>query len=711
MSSLSLMPRSSSPIDINNSSSCRSRYRFLTYGIVIILMLCAASAHAELVSSSEADLVGQNWITSITSLNGDWAGDIAAKVASSEDIYLTDTLVARVYAVAPSGYIVVPTLRELPPVVAYSEESSFDINAEDGFCSMVREVLNHRVRLFVQAYGSLDQRQDDFDLQLFGSSNQSEWNRFAVTPEEFATNHLRGGASAQTVGPLLTTSWHQGYPYNLLCPMGDGGRCVVGCVATATAQIMAYWNWPTAGVGHTNYYWSGDQSCDGNTPGMTLDAEYSDLYDWNNIVDDCNGGCNQAQMDALSELCYEVGVAFEMNYGKCGSGAYTSYAQYVFANYFRYDQSITRRDRDNYSPEPWFEFVQEEIDAGRPIQYRIQSHSIVCDGWQLVGETKQYHMNYGWNDSHNAWYTLDELHCDWSGCTPMVEYMIKNIQPEVDSDNDGFINSLDNCPVTYNPDQDDLDEDGVGDVCDNCMTISNSLQGDADEDGTGDACDPDADDDGILNEDDNCWLVVNILQEDGDIDGVGDACDNCLEVQNPYQYDENTDGVGDACDGELHIQAYEIPDALLDKPYFYQFWTVGGVAPFTWTKLTGQPPFGCTFHGGEAGTIDGTPTWESQYVMMIEVMDSDIPPNSDIMNVTILVVAGQEYTCGDADESGSVDIDDAVFIVNYIFAGGAAPDPLAAGDVNCSSNVDIDDIVYLINYIFAGGPEPCAACS
>ena len=63
--------------------------------------------------------------------------------------------------------------------------------------------------------------------------------------------------------------------------------------------------------------------------------------------------------------------------------------------------------------------------------------------------------------------------------------------------------------------------------------------------------------------------------------------------------------------------------------------------------------------------------------------------------------------CGDADASGAVDIDDIVFLINYIFGGGPAPDPLEIGDVDCSGNVDIDDVVYLINYIFGGGNAPC----
>jgi hypothetical protein len=61
--------------------------------------------------------------------------------------------------------------------------------------------------------------------------------------------------------------------------------------------------------------------------------------------------------------------------------------------------------------------------------------------------------------------------------------------------------------------------------------------------------------------------------------------------------------------------------------------------------------------------------------------------------------------------SGDVDIDDVVFLLNYAFGDGAAPNPLESGDVDCSEDIDIDDIVYLISYIFSAGPEPCEACS
>jgi hypothetical protein len=69
------------------------------------------------------------------------------------------------------------------------------------------------------------------------------------------------------------------------------------------------------------------------------------------------------------------------------------------------------------------------------------------------------------------------------------------------------------------------------------------------------------------------------------------------------------------------------------------------------------------------------------------------------------------YLCGDLDHSGDIDIADAVYLINYIFSGGAAPNPMASGDTDCDGVISIADAVQLVNYIFAGGGVPCAACS
>ena len=73
------------------------------------------------------------------------------------------------------------------------------------------------------------------------------------------------------------------------------------------------------------------------------------------------------------------------------------------------------------------------------------------------------------------------------------------------------------------------------------------------------------------------------------------------------------------------------------------------------------------------------------------------------------VAAQSVNPCGDANSSGYVDIDDIIFIVNYVFTGGPSPDPYQTADTNCSGFVDIDDIIFLVNYVFTAGPEPCDA--
>jgi len=68
------------------------------------------------------------------------------------------------------------------------------------------------------------------------------------------------------------------------------------------------------------------------------------------------------------------------------------------------------------------------------------------------------------------------------------------------------------------------------------------------------------------------------------------------------------------------------------------------------------------------------------------------------------------YLCGDASGDEAVNIGDAVYLINYIFKGGPAPNPLCVGDADGDDAVNIGDAVHLINYIFKGGPAPVDDC-
>jgi hypothetical protein len=64
------------------------------------------------------------------------------------------------------------------------------------------------------------------------------------------------------------------------------------------------------------------------------------------------------------------------------------------------------------------------------------------------------------------------------------------------------------------------------------------------------------------------------------------------------------------------------------------------------------------------------------------------------------------YARGDANGDGVINSADVVYLINYLFAHGSAPQPWQAGDANCDGVINSADVVYLINYLFAHGSPP-----
>lgn len=73
----------------------------------------------------------------------------------------------------------------------------------------------------------------------------------------------------------------------------------------------------------------------------------------------------------------------------------------------------------------------------------------------------------------------------------------------------------------------------------------------------------------------------------------------------------------------------------------------------------------------------------------------------------VMLFKDTSFLCGDANSDQNVNVGDAVYLIAYVFTGGAAPEPLEAGDANCDGQVNVGDAVYLIAYVFSGGAEPC----
>jgi hypothetical protein len=61
---------------------------------------------------------------------------------------------------------------------------------------------------------------------------------------------------------------------------------------------------------------------------------------------------------------------------------------------------------------------------------------------------------------------------------------------------------------------------------------------------------------------------------------------------------------------------------------------------------------------------------------------------------------------GDPNGDGVIDLADVVYLINYLYRSGFAPNPPEAGDTNCDGTVDIGDVVLLINYLYKNGAAP-----
>ena len=61
---------------------------------------------------------------------------------------------------------------------------------------------------------------------------------------------------------------------------------------------------------------------------------------------------------------------------------------------------------------------------------------------------------------------------------------------------------------------------------------------------------------------------------------------------------------------------------------------------------------------------------------------------------------------GDANNDGSVNVGDAVYIINYVFKSGPVPPCKCEGDANGDNAINVGDAVYIINYVFKSGPAP-----
>lgn len=241
--------------------------------------------------------------------------------------------------------------------------------------------------------------------------------------ESIAKARAEGGGIARTadsgdegedaptvvVAPLVKTQWNQTAPYYYNTPTKNGRRTATGCIATAMAQVMNYYQWPEHGYGSVSY----------DTPKYdkkTMDIDFTQsTYDWANMLDEYTykgtgtaqrPQWNDAQGSAVAQLMADLGAAIHMQYGTLAEGGSGQYGVNIAAAAtYHFGYSVDMQFKNNYTIAQWTALIKKCLDDKAPLVYCGASdaggHCFVVDGY----DSDDYlHVNWGWSGDGDGYF-------------------------------------------------------------------------------------------------------------------------------------------------------------------------------------------------------------------------------------------------------------------------------------------------------------------
>ena len=234
------------------------------------------------------------------------------------------------------------------------------------------------------------------------------------------------GSGTVTAEPFLATFWDQCQPFNDYAPVyttGDDtplrGRVPCGCVATAAAQVFAYWRWP-ARIDAVRTYDHDFTKANGTVGTYTIRFDGHVPLDWESL---------EVVYPFYNETNYN-----ETNYELDMRGAVAESTRYPVARLVSLCDSLAQMDfapdasGSNYDTlianSPWYEggtkystssdraaakaAAKADIEAGIPVLVSIPGHAVVGHGWMEEDDTSYIYFNYGWGGENDGYYNFDD---------------------------------------------------------------------------------------------------------------------------------------------------------------------------------------------------------------------------------------------------------------------------------------------------------------
>lgn len=383
--------------------------KFRIFLSVLMIMTTIMSAYSKNIDQATAEKVAKNYYFQQVNTfeNPIDFNDVVISDVSVEKYNGTEVMY--VINIVDGGFVLVSTEQAMVPVLGINTTvgARFDIDARGPeYKYFVTEIMAVVENIAVE-------KAEPSPEVL------AQWNLFSTDNSETLLNTK----DDVEIGPLLTTTWNQDYPYNYYAPLasgGPGGRCYAGCVATAMSTIMHYWSWPIQGQGQCSYYCS---------PYGVQTANFGETtYQWESMSNSVSAANEETIVKSVALIQYHAGVSVQMQYSPDGSGAYSPSVPGSLLNYFRYPNASYMQKTNATT---WENTLIQQITSKYVVYHSgcdtDGCHAWNCDGYRSISGVNTFHHNFNWGGSYNDWYTA----ANPSGYSSS-QAMVKNFYPPTD---------------------------------------------------------------------------------------------------------------------------------------------------------------------------------------------------------------------------------------------------------------------------------------
>lgn len=269
------------------------------------------------------------------------------------------------------GFVIVAGNDLMPEVLGYAEQGNLNLSK-----------VPDNVKWLLDYYARIAQ-----------SMKKSPMDKIVY---ERVASRRRASAQLTELIPLMKTEWDQTGVYQQHCPEIGGNKALTGCVATAMAQVVNFYQWPLNSVRSAVGYKSNKD--DKSKPQLELETLPARKFNWFNMSD-----------DDIAWLMRYCGQSVLMNYNTDESSAYATSIPGALISVFNFSKGADIVNRNEFTDEEWEQALYHEIEQGRPVIYsgykNKSGHTFVLHGYK----DGKFYINWGWGGNLDGYFALTAL--------------------------------------------------------------------------------------------------------------------------------------------------------------------------------------------------------------------------------------------------------------------------------------------------------------